>query len=358
MPRSHNPCTCFRLAHVLWSRSPNSLWAAVFSASTDSASARAGTHLRAKPFESRGNIMENSPGTSRQTGPSDRSLDSFECKVCSQKFSNPHLLITHFNNHTVEFKCTLCEMTYRHENDLDIHLRGHDNPFKCNLCSSTFGQRLDLARHLYIHTGEKPFPCNGCDKKFYLKRYLRAHISRIHSQTKPFGCTLCSDKFKSGLDLRKHLKSHTKDKPLCTALVPWCTICNKVFSNRSRLRSHLQNHPKPRRKTSKRTLKAEKVIQESYIRHHLRTRTGEKPLECSVCNKKFRSVFILKNHLETHLEEENPFKCSVCGRKFSRGLLLKTHVRMHKGEKPFGCTVCNKVFSDESYLRTHIQSHT
>ncbi|XP_034236772.1 zinc finger protein 77-like isoform X2 [Thrips palmi] len=75
---------------------------------------------------------------------------------------------------------------------------------------------------------------------------------------------------------------------------------------------------------------------------HVGTRTGEKQLECAVCQKKFGYPSHLEIHLRTHTGEK-PFECTVCLKKFYNASHLRNHVRIHTGEKPFECILSEKV---------------
>ncbi|XP_028294290.1 zinc finger and BTB domain-containing protein 8A [Gouania willdenowi] len=56
--------------------------------------------------------------------------------------------------------------------------------FKCPFCAHTVKRKADLKRHLRCHTGERPFPCQACNKRFTRLEHLRSHYETIHQASK------------------------------------------------------------------------------------------------------------------------------------------------------------------------------
>jgi len=48
--------------------------------------------------------------------------------------------------------------------------------FACCYCPKRFARHLFLENHLRVHTGEKPFKCSVCHKRFNVKHNLQTHM--------------------------------------------------------------------------------------------------------------------------------------------------------------------------------------
>lgn len=59
---------------------------------------------------------------------------------------------------------------------------------------------------MYIHSGERPYKCNYCDKAFTQGKTLKFHMRR-HLDEKPFVCTNCDQRFRQRDGLKRHLKA-------------------------------------------------------------------------------------------------------------------------------------------------------
>ncbi|XP_051910134.1 zinc finger E-box-binding homeobox 1b isoform X1 [Hippocampus zosterae] len=118
--------------------------------------------------------------------------------------------------------CPYCSRGYKRYSSLKEHIKyRHEKTeecFSCPECSYTFAHRAQLERHMTAHKpgrdqrhitqsgGNRKFKCTECGKAFKYKHHLKEHL-RIHSGEKPYECSNCKKRFSHSGSYSSHISS-------------------------------------------------------------------------------------------------------------------------------------------------------
>ncbi|XP_076097368.1 uncharacterized protein LOC143067753 [Mytilus galloprovincialis] len=151
--------------------------------------------------------------------------------------------------------------------------------------------------------------CKYCKKLFYHYIGVEEHVRKYHMKE---------------LDVQSYLEE------LKNLRIEKCEICNKTFNNRYHL-----------------------------IEHEKRTHLENASVKCFKCNKIYKNVQSLKNHIKAvHSVIGQPFACHLCAAKFKWSTTLKQHIEeIHEGKMKAVCKHCGKKFPRQNLLNRHMRIH-
>lgn len=339
----------------------------------------------------------------------------FTCQECNQTFSNTIALRYHQRCHTAlkPYECPECGMVFKHYSVMEDHRRKHTDSTRshlCNICGKTFKYSSLLHQHQYLHTGQKPFRCPECGKKFAFAQNMKAHCRQhrlrktnssseqqpckqppasvqeavrgpgkenTHQSEEPkrtFNCPLCPLTYTTPANLRAHMLIHEAEYEMLerTPRGPreihkyWekgytCPHCPSVYRDESSLNVHLLSVHKSvaqyLEKVAATPKKQFNLLSGDYLPGKWRSDgISIKSYKCSECGKTFRHRSVLELHMRIH-SKDKPYQCKVCGKGFRFSSYLQQHLIIHTGKKPYKCPDCGKDFAFLQNMKTHQKLH-
>ncbi|XP_059188583.1 telomere zinc finger-associated protein isoform X2 [Centropristis striata] len=286
----------------------------------------------------------------------DSKKDSVQCPICDKSFKSKYYLKVHNRRHTGErpFGCLKCGKRYFRKENLLLHeIRdcAKVQTYTCVTCSSTFNGKDELRLHVVSHTGNMPHKCSTCPEQFMHKKNLTIHMMKVHGYPKPHACPQCPKTFLTRTELRVHeAAKHRGEKPFV------CEECGHRASSRNGLQMHIKAIHRNERPFVC-NLCGHAFSQKNNLNMHLRIHSGERPYQCHLCGKTFRTQASLDKHHRTHTGER-PFSCDVCEQRFTeKGALVRHKASKHEEGRPHCCHICGKTFKAREQLRVHLRRH-
>lgn len=170
------------------------------------------------------------------------SHSNFKCPHCSDRFEtvnvrHEHIRMVHAD--ITMYNCEYCSKKFYFLQNLTKHVnRSHLRilNFICGLCDKRFFYKNELKNHMKIHSGVKDYECDICHKKFYIFKYLKKHLNNYHVKNNIFDCGTCGERFCDRQKYMKHSELHSNERNY------ECNICNKKYKTNNHLKEHLRVH--------------------------------------------------------------------------------------------------------------------
>ncbi|KAM7347412.1 uncharacterized protein ACRADG_006973 [Cochliomyia hominivorax] len=261
-----------------------------------------------------------------------------------------------------DLSCSICNVSSDNFNNLKIHfLKEHNMVGYAMCCNKKFYKRCFLVDHINVHRDPNYFKCDRCDKAFTARASYEKHMEThqlYENRETVFTCDICKKSFLKKPVYERHVLIHVPEEERKFQ----CELCDKKFASDGMRKQHQTlTHLK---KYAKFCDICGKSLRDNFsFELHMAEHSGQPPakVKCEICGAELTNKYLLRNHIRMNHTEENQQEqiCPYCSKISPNVRAHKHHIKYaHTMERKHACHMCEKKFRRPLELKEHLSTHT
>ena len=254
--------------------------------------------------------------------------------------------------HTEEkqFCCNKCDKSFTRQSSLNQHTLTHidNNLYQCSKCTKSYTRKSYLKTHMMTHTGEDSYQCSKCNKPLSTTFQFQIHMT-AYTNEDMYICSQCDNVNTSNINLEQHMEIDTTETLL------QCHICDRSFTDSYEYNKHTMTHTVASKEQMLTDIDGE-IHQSRQCDNLFRWESDDKN-HIIIDTVEEQYQYELNSQMARHTIEETN-QCSKFKNKFSSRNNLTQHMTPHTGENCSQSSLFNNSILNDNLNNDHKEIHT